>query len=113
VQGVPDNDHYEDTVHYRVSRILTWMRMLHWVSRILTWIRIQCRVPWILSWTRLLSNFVPDNTLYADTVQGAPKTVLDKDTVQCVEDYNLHEATRLGVPDTGIGLYSVRCVSDI
>ncbi len=27
--------------------------------------------------------FVPDNTLSADTV---PKTVLDKDTVQCVSD---------------------------
>ncbi len=84
MQGVPDNDHYEDTVHYRVSRILIWM--LYWVFRILTWIRIQCRVPWILSWTRFLSNFAPDNTLYADTVQGVPENVLYKDTVQYVKD---------------------------
>jgi hypothetical protein len=59
----------------------------------------------MLTWTRILSN----NTLSADTVQAVPKTFLDKGTVQCVEDYNLYEATSLGVPDTGTVVYCALC----
>jgi hypothetical protein len=58
----------------------------------------------------ITKQFVPDNTLYADTVQGVPKTVLDKDPVQCVEDNNFYEATSLGVPDTGTVVYCALCL---